>query len=381
MKKFLFGVLAISFLQASCAQKIEKLLLSNDSLKLNKVIEKNNDLLSGHKVMVVNDLGDTLFVRPLLYAQLKKSNEIVHYLLNHKELLTDSNDQISETFIHSLSEPGNPQSQLLFDMGANPNYVCSACNSNNAIMVAAAHGNEEWYFKLKKVADLKYKNDGGVSLLHCAASGPSMKIATDVFGSKKFDMNAKTKDGMTALDYAAWNTENHDIFEKLLVQGANINLAQNILEAWPFNPNEKIFQDNVTFLRRADLWQLDENGMVPVLWAALPKDDGSYTIQQVDLFNRMIDMMLTKEQLPRLKQFRCEAIYIESIAQHLMNAFELRGDFSYTVGIYDKFLALVEYAEPNVGWSLLDKKDFKRACKLFGQEKVKALYDKHSLYY
>lgn len=381
MKHLLVAIFSLCAVQQLCAQNIEKILLANDSLKLEKALQKNGDLLIDQSFLEINEFGDTAYLRPLIFAHLNEAHQSLAYLLNHADAVSDFDQQISETFIHSLSKKDDPFSERLYALGADPNYHCLICRENNALMVAAAHGNEDWYFKLKKTADWSYKNKQGVSLLHCAASGPSTKIATDVFGSKKFDMNDKTNSGMTALDYAAWNAQNHALFEKLLVQGADINQAQNILEAWPFNDNEAIFQDNIIFLRRDDFWKTDEEGMIPVLWAALPDDEGNYSIQQVDLFNRMLDLMLTQEQLPRLKQLKSEAIYYESIAQHLMNAFELRGDYAYTIKVYDKFLSLVEYAEPNVGWTILDKKDYKRACKLFGQEKINELYDKHALYY
>lgn len=380
MKQILVGLNFLLLSQFVTAQDCKKLLLANDSLKLEKVLAKNADFLKNQRIMQVNNYGDTAYLRPLIFAHLNDANQVIDYLLNHPNYLDDVQEQMSETFIHSLSQLDNTLSNRLYELGADPNYHCEACRGNNGLMVAVSHGNEEWYSKLKKTNDWTYKNKRGVSVLHCAASGPSTKIATEIFGSKKFDLNDKTIDGMTALDYAAWNSDNHALFEKLLVQGADINQAQNILEAWPFNPNEAIFQENIIFLRRDDLWTTDEEGMIPVLWAAMPDDDGNYSVQQVDLFNRMLDLMLTKEQLPNLKQLKSEAIYYESIAHHLMNAFDLRGDYAFTISIYDKFLSLVEYAEPNVGWTLLDKKDYKRACKMFGQEKINELYDKHALF-
>jgi Ankyrin repeats (3 copies) len=372
----LIGLSATSFSQ----KKLSKIIEKDDVAKLEKYIEKNDGQLD-QLILIASEDGLEESFSPLMIALLDSSQSIIQYFLNHLDLFENKSHVISEVFIHSLSEKENPLSQQLFDLGANPNDSCGACWNNNALMVAAVYGNEEWFFKLKDSADFAYTNINGRNLAHIAASSPSSRIGRWVFSNKNVDINLKDDNGETPLDAAVWNEENPKMVTYLLKEGAMISEAKNLLQAWPFNPSEEIFYDNLIFNRRADVWKEDEDGSIPLLWTLVPEEAGDYKIQQLGLFKRILDMMMGPEQAAELKKFQNENIFIFNSMKDFLSICELRGDYSYSVKIYADFVKLCAISEVNSEFRVLTKKNYKKAVELFGEEAVQEIYSDNELWY
>lgn len=369
------GLSASSFAQ----KKLNKIIEKDDVAKLEKYIEKNDGKLD-QLIERTSEEGFTESFSALMVAYFEESDSIIQYLIKHSELFSNKEHVLSEVFIHSLSEIDDPLSQQLFDLGVMQNDSCSACNGSNALMIAAAYGNVDWFFKLKPEADLDFSNSKGENLAHSAATGPSSKIGRWVFSNKEININHKNKKGESPLDYAVWNEENPKMVTYLLKEGAMIAEAKNLLAAWPFNPSEEIYYDNLIFNRRADVWKKDDDGIIPLIWTLVPEEEGEYKIQQLDLFKRILDMMMGPEQATQLKSFENESLYIFNSMRDFLSICELRGDYSFSIKLYADFVRLCAISENNSEYQVLTKKNYKKACELYGQEKVDEIYNDNDLW-
>ncbi|MFT4599973.1 MAG: ankyrin repeat protein [Arenicella sp.] len=378
--KILLLITSILVLLTSFSQKkLEKIIMNDDISKLEKYISKKNGEID-QLIERTSDEGEIESFSPLLVTSFEKADSIEQYLISHIDLFENKKHVISEAFIHSLSEEENPVSNQLYKLGVDPNDSCGACKYNTAIMIAASYGNEDWFFKLKDESDVTHSNPSGENLAHMAAAGSSSRIARWVFANKDIDLNKKSKTGDTPLDFAVYNQENPKVVSYLLKEGAKIAEANNLLEAWPFNPSEEIFYDNLVFNRKSDVWKVDDEGNLPIIWALVQEEEGDYKIQQFDLFKRILDMMTAPGEAENLMAFENENLYFFDSMNDFLMLCELRGDFAFSIHVFKDFVKLCAIAEHNSELRVLTKKNFKKACQLFGKEEVVEIYNNNELW-
>lgn len=224
-----------TFTLSAQTDKLRKLLDNNDKMGLVDFYNKGYSLETFLMIeSFVNGEIDVIDVHPLTYVTNKQNTDLVEFYLNafekSEEGISAYYYAIEEAFVMSMSGKNDEISELLFSYNESKNSVCYPCHSHTATMVAAAYGNEKWYFKLRELGFEDGVSDVGNNLLHCAVTGGSMAIVKDVLSQKRFDVNEinTSINGETPF-YLSFEHESTQIFNLLLKEGGNCN-ANNL--AW-----------------------------------------------------------------------------------------------------------------------------------------------------
>lgn len=236
MKKILLAVFLLnSVIINAQSDKLRKILDDNDKEGLKAYYQKGYSLETELSIETnSNGYSDYIYVHPLIYVTNKQNLSFVKFYLeafkNSEEGIESYSYVTNEAFVMSMSGKNDEISELLFSYNESKNSVCYPCHSHTATMVAAAYGNEKWYFKLRELGFEDGVSDVGNNLLHCAVTGGSMAIVKDVLSQKRFDVNEinTSINGETPF-YLSFEHESTQIFNLLLKEGGNCN-ANNL--AW-----------------------------------------------------------------------------------------------------------------------------------------------------
>lgn len=379
--KQLFAIALICASTFTFGQKIKNILDNKDDIKLKKYFEKGGNINETINVYIeVEDDYEIIEVHPLIYAVGENCIECVKLILNHDSII-DVDILVAEAFAYSMSQSDGAISKFLYEQKPKSG-ACPVCNNSTAVMLAAMYGREEWYFKLKDQVDLGYKNSQGLTIAHAAASGPSLKIAQDVFGMEGIELNEADGTGLTPLDYAASNTENHDIFQLLLDKKADLSKAWNILYWWNLNPSQKIFTEQVVQTRKSDVWYADEYDQSPLIIASLPfgKYDEYYK-EQMQIIGKIVYFMLEDMKGGRASNLNTEVFFENSVTLGIINVFKLFGDAEDPEYIFRNYLNLLALMAEEEGVVLFYKNDLKAATQFFGEENIQNWLEEFKLEY
>lgn len=361
--KFFLCICFLALGHFAHSQKYVKAIKEKDTLKLQKWYDKGGDL--NERVEFYTKEDGEFSYNLLSYSVGNECMDCIHFFLNKKDEFDDFDLVLSEAFIFSLAFSNKEISELLFSYKPIAKGICDACHGNNALMVAATYGNEEWYFKLKPTSDLSYINAKGASLLHNAAYGPSKKILHDVLQIPGLDINLKDAEGETPLDYAAQNDSNQTAFKTLLEHGADHLEAKNLLFWWcqaEFKLTPGQIQD-----RREDIWELvldDHNALMMLSYC--------YKDMSADVFmmklKTVVHLMLEDFEENNGRYDFVEPLYYESITDNFLDAMVYLKDQEADDPIYPIYLELLGYLCNNHDFCPVYKKEFKRAIEIYGEE-------------
>lgn len=359
------------------AQKSIKIIDKCDINKLVKYIDKGGDF---NEQLIRYDENNKKFEIGLLtYAVHAQCLEIIQYLLDSKDQIQDFDLEVTEAFIYSLSVGNDEISNLLYEQSPIPHGICDACHSNNALMVSALYGREDWYFKLKPKSDLEYINNYGGTLIHSAASGPSQKILEDVLTIEELDINKADAEQLTCLDYAASNEKNEKAFNTLIEHGADYAFAWNLLYWWSMYPNVPL-TDEMIEERRADAWILDdpdENCLMIISYYYHEFDslEGEFARR----LNILLDILIEDHKEGRSDLAFVRQFYANSVTMNMLDAMLFIEDFNSDQPLYPKYLEFVGMLCEDAEFCPVYKKEFKTACKIYGDEIVTEWYEKYGV--
>ncbi|UKN03645.1 hypothetical protein K6119_08980 [Paracrocinitomix mangrovi] len=345
---------------------------------LEKAIAAGYDI--NEKFMIPIDEGaDEIEANLLSYAVHGECLDAVNYLIERKDQLTDFDLILTEAFIYSLSVGNDEISSVLYAQNPLPKGICDICHGNNAIMVAATYGREDWYNKLKDQSDLSYINHSGANLVTAASSGSSQAILKDVLQSTKLDLNKKDNEGLTPLDYAASNSDNKEAFNTLVKFGADIEKSWNLLYWWTMYPDLELTEDIIK-KRKNDVWMIDEDGdnclmLLSYFYVDFIEKDKKF--EKVLL--TIIDIMKEGYENGEGNYDYVKRLYYNKINVNYLNAMLLTDDYTSESPIYPKYLELLSVICEKNDFCPVYKKEYKKACKIYGKEVVTDWYTKYSL--
>lgn len=374
IKSFLFSFL-FSLSSLGFSQNLKKILDFDDSIKLEKYITKFGNLDTVIHVKK-NDLN--LMVSPMAYAEHYEKEATFEYMLNHQNLFSNPNHILSEVFIHSLSNKGDKMTERLYQIGVNVNDSCSICYGNNAIMVAAAHGNEKWYFKLKPESDLYYVNHEGANLAHSAASSSSRKIVDDITKIKDLDFNKPDNDGLTPLDYSVWNTEFSSCFDLLRSAGADYKKASNLALRYGYNTNPDYGQFEVDKVEenRKNIFYSNEDQANILDFLAF--DYGEITSDQYYLLINIIDVM--KEEIKPNCDYTNDFVQDTEVTYNMIIISYFNDDEPENeVHLFRNYVEFIGKTIEAGYECPFSKKEYKKACKYFGKDLVNKWFSENGI--
>lgn len=359
------------------SQQVFKLVEKCDSVKLDKYFTKGGDI-NDRLEFTDPQMGEYSFGL-LSYATREECIECLQYLLLRKDQFQDFDLALTEAFVFSLSVGNEEISNLLYSYKPIPHGVCDACHGNNALLVAAYYGREDWYFKLKASSDLLYINTSGASLIHCAVNSSSQKILDDVLEIEGLDINKKDMLGFTPLDHAACNSDNPNAFQTLINKGADYKKAWNLLYWWCIYPGITL-TDEMIDERRQDVWMIDEEGdnclmLLSYFYPELDDGNGRYK-QQLEIVTSIMleDHRKGKSNLDFIPQF-----YSNGITLNFLDAMLFINDFESEQPVYAQYLNLLGVLCSDGEFCPVYKKEYKTAVKIYGEEQVSEWYDIYNL--
>ena len=287
MKKVFFTlVLFISIV--GHAQKIENIIFQGDLEKLKKIESKDIEAIHEYlSVSFFDDYEEEWFwvdMHPMTYAAVLEHEDIVRYYIEKKESFGGDDwfrDVVSQAFIAAISTGNQSLADLLYTYSPDLNAQCESCHQHSALMVAAAYGDEKWYFELKARSALSTISEDGNGLLHLASNHKSEKIFFDVLTERKQDVNKKNNFGLTPLDFAAING-NVKFFMELVNAGADITIAVNIWHSIAQGGSIELLDFAVKNANRDDIVLTDEYYDTP-LHTAMMFNHTEMTVKIVDL--------------------------------------------------------------------------------------------------
>jgi ankyrin repeat protein len=373
MKKLATLFFLVPIVLVAQEKKLINLLNKGDVKALDAYYAKdqNYDEYINLEVEIYDDIV-TYEVHPLVYVTGKNNLTLVHYYLQKFEEISEGQtelyeDIIGEAFAVSISRRNEEISDLLYSKSPNIKATCAPCNDANALFIAAAYGNEKWYFKLKEGSDLTLKNSLGNNLLHAAASGGSPKIVQDVLSLNLFDINSKNNDFFndTPLNLSMKH-ESEEVFNLLIEAGADINISEYLWFSAIEIVNQQIWDYVSTKASAALLFSITETGELPLHYAL-----------STDKTNIAVWMMTQmKGQCNNESQVITEAFYMNeydpilyTIEFENQRAFEAFIDFSAHMNtcVSDyQMIPIYTYVR-------------KRAAKVFGKAYVEELYQKYGV--
>ena len=357
-------------------QNIPKVLDKCDPIKLQKYIAAGADL--NLKVYDYDDNGEELEISYLTYAVHAECLPCIEILVENKDQIEDFDLVVTQAFIYSLSVGDDAISSFLYKQDPIAHGICDVCHGNNALMVAATYGREDWYFKLKEKSDVKYVNAANATLLHAAASGPSQKILDDVLAIEGLDINRKDQEELTPLDYAATNSDNKKAFETLISKGADHKQAWNLMYWWAMYPDLPL-SDQMIADRRADVWMIDHEGenclmLLSYFFHELETEQGKFESQLRTVLEIMIeDHEKGTSDLSFVTQF-----YSEGITNNILDAMLYIEDFNSEAPVYELYLKFLGILCEEAEFCPVYKKEYKTAKKIYGV-KVDEWYEKYNL--
>jgi ankyrin repeat protein len=376
MKHIFFFVLLILSCQLH-AQKVAKIIGKCDANKLAKHLDKGGDI--NEQISESDENGDEFTVSLLVYAVHEGCLDIVQMLVDRKNEIENFDLILSTAFAYSLSRENDDISNLLYQQGPLPKGTCHVCHGNNALMVAAAYGREDWYFKLKPTSDVNFINNVGASLIHAVSSGPSQKIFEDVLQIKSLDINLLDQEEMSCLDYAASNENNPRAFQLLIEAGADHMLSWNIIYWWTMG--QVYIDKNIITDRRADVWMIDDQGdnslmLLSYFYGSLDlSETGGFNSKMLTILNFMIEDI--KEGYAKFEFV--EQLYINSVTENFLDAMLLISDYSQDSPVYPKYLELIGLICEKHDFCPVYKKEYKKACDIYGEDVVNGWYKEFNL--
>lgn len=370
-----FTILLVS-IPAFSQKKLKKLIEMDTPSKIEKFIEKGGEVDT--LVYYTSKDGYDREVNPILYAFVFEYYDVMNYFIDHKELFKNYDHHISELFIFSLSHGSDSLSQRFYDLGVDIDDHCSFCHFNNAIMVAAVSGNEDWYFKLKENADVTYINPDGNTLLHAAAESPNARIVQDVLAMKWENLDIKNNSGSTPLDFTVWNEEYPESFNLFLKAGANCENASNLGLKFGYNPNSEIgtFEPGLIDKKREWIFMTDEDEYNILDYTSF-FFNGSTSEDQHSFLNEVIQNM--KDQLVHGEKntyYNEEFFLDKDITFNIIDiSYQYDNDPEHYLHLFKNYIELIGASVKNGHSSPFTKKEFKYACRRFGKEQVLSWFD------
>ncbi|MEZ4922575.1 MAG: ankyrin repeat domain-containing protein [Crocinitomicaceae bacterium] len=379
MKYFVYLLLFFVSFQSLSQKKLTKIIDNCDLEKLQTYLEKEGDY--NNLITITSGQGENLDFSLLSYAVGSECTAIVEFLISKEDKFDDWSRIVSEAFVFSLSRDNEEVSQMLYKILPNVRGVCDVCHGNSALMVASVYGKEDWYFKLKPESDLTFINNQEANLLHTAASSPSQKILEDVLTIKDIDLNAKNINGLTALDFAASNEDNPQAFETLINKGADVSQMWNLFYWWAQYPNTSITTKELE-QRKADLWMVDEEGYIPLMYFAIfhydYEDDMDPSELRDMLEKQLIYMLETFDQEKKDFKFN-EFYYQQKINLSMLDVFFSIEDHVSNNPLLPKYLQLLGKAYAIDGFNTIAVKEYKIACKFYGKDKIDHWFNQYEI--
>lgn len=375
MNKIQLFIILLFIGNVNYSQNLKKILDFDDSIKLEKYVSKFGSL---DTTIFIKKNGLNLNVSPLAYAEHNDKEATFEYMLGHMDFFTNPKHILSEVFIHSLSKKDNKTSDRLYEMGVDINDSCTICYGNNAIMVAAAHGNEKWYFKLKPESNLMAVNSEGANLAHSAASSSSQKIVEDIAQIKEIDFNKTDIDGLTPLDYSVWNTEFSSSFDILRKAGADYRLAFNLALRYGYNTNPDYGQFEVDKVEenRKDIFYSNEDGANILDYLAF--DYGEITSDQYYLLINILDVM--KEEMAPNCSYTNRFLKDTEVSYYMVIISYFNDDEPENeVHLFRNYVEFIGKSIEAGYDSPFSKKDYKKACKYFGKDQVNSWFSENGI--
>lgn len=374
--RLLFAALFFLLAFNSNAQKIVKIIDKCDVNKFIKYLDKGGDI--NEQLIRYDDQDNEFEIGMLTYAVHNECLDIVQYIVEHKDVVQDFDLEVTEAFVYSLSIGNDEISNFLYEQSPIPHGICDACHGNNALMVAATYGREDWYFKLKQTSDLFYINTSGSNLIHCAATGPSQNILQDVLSIEGLDINKRDENGFTPLDDASSNDENLLAFQTLIDKGADYKQAWNLLYWWCMYPNVPL-TDQMIEDRQDDVWMIDTEGdnclMLLSYFYHEFETQGSYE----DRLMKVLEIMQEDLETGKGDEGFGERLYSEGITMNILESMTYVYDFDQEIPLYPNYLKLLGWYCENSEFCPVYKKEYKTACKIYGEDLVNEWYEKYEL--
>lgn len=243
---FILLLLFSSFNSISQSDKLRALLDKGELSAIKEYYAKGNDLFD--YLLIPREIyGDVelMEVHPIIYVTNKENMQLVNFYLDEMKKYDGGIEQfaheINAAFVMSMSGNNEEIKTLLHQFNNSKADVCYPCHSQTAIMVAAAYGNEKWYFKLKEEGFEDFLSENGSNLLHCAVNGGSVKILNDVLNQNRFDINGVNQEYLpkAPIDFSI-DLDSDEIFNLLLKTGADINSSGSIFFGLSEVKNSKI---------------------------------------------------------------------------------------------------------------------------------------------
>jgi hypothetical protein len=371
--KFFLTMLALLSVIAASGQKIKDIIKTGDLDDLKKYEAKGGDIYGGfeyeYQLEELEETGWT-YMYPMAYAVAVQKSDMVDYYITNREKAVEAewwDEALSQSFIIAISSGDETLIQKIYALAPNLDAVCDPCRGQNAVMVAAAYGLEEWYFKLKPDSNLSLLSIHDNNLLHVAANGPSHRIFEDVLTGGSFNVNALNSFSESALDYAALNG-NVDYFHHLVQSGADPSQSPNLWISLAWSGNMEILGYLVENNYVSGIFAIDEEDLHMALHIAMQEN-------HTEFVTRLLDLMLAES----VSDFSL----VDSGAFWDVDVHPLEWPIdNQNLAMYEAFLnfaSVVNSRAEDSTYIPVDKGLTKMANKAFGKEEVAALYEKYGI--
>lgn len=373
MKKIITLFLFFPLTVLAQEKKLVALLEKGDKDALQSYYEKGHSLedVIPLTLTVANDQV-TYYIHPLVYVTGKKNLQLVQFYLQKMEEDWEENgtfyqEVIGEAFTVSISRGDEGISDLLYSKTTATDVICEPCNGSNALLIAASYGNEKWYFKLKDSSNLLLENQYGNNLLHCAASGGSVKIVKDVLSLNQFDVNARNSYYLreTPLDFSLKH-ESAEIFNLLLGAGADINVSEYVWFSANEIQNQEIWDYVVKNCSVNGLFAMVETGDLPLHYALYENKTNIATWMMIQMQGRCSDQSPFELESFYMNEYHPILYTIDHANQETFEAFIKFATFMNSCTQDDETIPIYTYVR-------------KRASKVFGKAYVDEIYQKYEV--
>ena len=357
----------------SFGQKVREIIKKGEVQTLQKFADNGNDIYEPFdQEYYFKDIDESGWetIHPMAYAAaLNKPDFVAYYIGNRAEMeeLGYWEEAISHAFIYALSHQNEELIQKLYDLNPDLGTTCEPCRQHNAIMIAALHGLDKWYFELKEKSNLLLVSVSGNTILHLAVAGGSMPIIDDLLSSGNYSINNRNNLSMTPLDFAALDS-NTTLFFYLIEKGANIKEAQMSWVYAALSNNMEIFNYVLANADINHIWNYD-NDMDMALHMAMG-------INNTEMTEKIITILM--DELDRIGYANFDYYPFSENEYHPLN----HAIYAENKITYEAFLKFASKVNQGAGDNLMVpiyKYHYKEAKKVFGKDFVDEMYTKYHI--
>ena len=155
------------------------------------------------------------------YIILEGDIETIEYMYSIKDQFSNFESAVNSTYPYLIHEFKNEEIKLILNKGADLNGLCSLCNNNRPLDISLSYENLEITKELlNRGVDADYQDTDLLSPLMLSVLLDSFQVAIfDDILSITNDINTSNKDGMSALSFALYYSNDYAA-KRLLANGA-----------------------------------------------------------------------------------------------------------------------------------------------------------------